>query len=173
MNPHPSAFRSFTFSLLVVLVASQGHAQSAVASTSSPFEALAGAWTGGGSIKMLNGATEPIRCRVGYEISRSGTGVQQELRCASDSYKFELTGRVVAQDGQLSGNFTEVTRNVGGRVSGRADPGQIQALVEGSGFSAEVGVTTKGDRQSVSIVSRGTEISEVSISLRRARDARD
>jgi hypothetical protein len=170
MSQHPSVPRSLAFAFLVVLAASQGQAQNAAASTPSPFGELAGAWTGSGSLKMLSGATEPIRCRVGYELSRGGTSVQQELRCASDSYKFELTGNVVAQNGQLSGNFTEVTRNVGGRVSGRADPGQIQALVEGSGFSAEVGVTTKGDRQSVSIVSRGTEVTEVSISLRRARE---
>ena len=62
------------------------HAQRVV----SPFAGLAGAWNGSGRIEMQNGNGERIRCRARYSVSQVGEVLVQELRCASDSYKFDV-----------------------------------------------------------------------------------
>src|SRR5438046_2872189 len=80
-----------------------------------------------------------------------GRNLQQELRCASDSYKFEVSSNVVHDGVAISGVWSETTRNVSGNVSGQARAGQIQARVDGLGFSATLGVATSGNSQSVMI----------------------
>jgi hypothetical protein len=49
--------------------------------------------------------------------------MRQELRCASDSYKFETSTNITQSGDQLLGNWSENTRHVVGRVSGRATNG--------------------------------------------------
>jgi len=56
-----------------------------------------------------------------------------------------------------------------GSVSGRVSGGQIQARIDGAGFSASLVVSTRGDRQSVTIEAPGHEVTEVSVALTRAR----
>jgi hypothetical protein len=63
--------------------------------------------------------------------------MQQDLRCASDSYRFDLRSDITSQGGAISGRFLETSRNVGGNISGRASPGTIQARAEGAGFLGE------------------------------------
>ena len=146
----------------LALLAYQGSADAA-----GPFSGLAGSWSGGGTIAMSNGANERIRCRVRYVVNADGNNVQQDLRCASDSYRFDLTANVVHRGGTISGNWSESSRGVGGTLSGRADSDQINALAEGSGFSANLNVATRGDRQTVTIRSPGSEVREVSMTLRK------
>jgi len=133
-----------------------------------PFTGLQGTWTGGGTIKINTGARESIRCRVTYQVSGGGNTLQQSLRCASDSYRFDLTSSVSHSGGSLTGTFSESSRGVGGRLNGRIRGNRITALAEGSGFSATLTVETRGDRQSVTIHSPGSEVSEVSINLRKS-----
>src|SRR6478609_11679189 len=68
---------------------------------SGPFAEMAGVWSGGGNISLDSGASERIRCRATYAVSGDGTGLNQNLVCASDSYKFELKSDVLAKDGAL------------------------------------------------------------------------
>jgi hypothetical protein len=146
---------------------SQAHAQQRTAEAVGPFESLAGTWSGSGLITMRDGAHERIRCRGTYAVQSAGNRMQQELRCASDSYKFETSTNITQSGDQLLGNWSENTRHVAGRVSGRATDGSIRARAEGDTFTALLAVTTRGDRQAVSIQSPGSEVSEVSISLTR------
>jgi hypothetical protein len=133
-----------------------------------PFTGLQGTWTGGGSITINTGARENIRCRVTYHVSGGGNTLQQSLRCASDSYRFDLAASVSHSGGSLSGTFSESSRGVGGRLNGRVSGNRITALAEGSGFSATLTVVTTGDRQTVTIRSPGSEVSDVSINLRKS-----
>src|SRR5215470_13166944 len=71
--------------VLVAASSSVSHAQRTVGS----FAGLAGAWNGSGRIEMQNGS-ERIRCRARYSVSQGGEVLVQELRCASDSYKFDV-----------------------------------------------------------------------------------
>jgi len=140
---------------------------SAALAQTSGFAGMAGSWSGSGSVTLTSGATERIRCRATYEVTPSGNTFQQSLRCTSDSYNFDLRSSVVRSGDTVSGTWSETTRNVTGGIAGRVSGNQIQAAIQGPGFSANLGLATQGDRQTVSIRSQGTELSAVSIVLRR------
>ena len=140
---------------------------SATYAGSGPFADMAGVWSGSGTISLDSGASERIRCRVTYAVSGDGTGLNQNLVCASDSYKFELKSDVLAKDGSLSGTWSEASRNVGGSLEGRAGNDQFDVVVSVAAFKAKLSVTTKGNKQAVSISSEGA-IKGASISLSRA-----
>lgn len=137
------------------------------AAASGPFDNLAGSWSGNGTITMASGQSERIRCRATYAVPDGGNSMQQDLRCASDSYRFDLRSDVTSQGGAISGRFLETSRNVGGALSGRAGVGTIQARAEGAGFSASLAVSTKGNQQSVTINSPGAAVQQVSITMRK------
>ncbi len=143
---------------LLLLSASLGHAQS------GPFTSFNGAWSGTGSVALSNGSTERIRCKANYQVDGTGKGLKQKLRCASDSYRFDLDSDVMAQGGRVTGNWSEQSRNINGNLQGRASDGRIEVFVEAAGFAANLTVTTRGNKQSVSIDSKG-EIRGVKISL--------
>jgi hypothetical protein len=134
-----------------------------------PFGALAGSWSGSGRLGLGSGDTEPIRCRANYKTGQGGATVVLQLRCASDSYKFELHGNVRYQDGRVRGDWSESTRGAAGQVFGTVNGEQIDVRVESQTFSALLTVTTKGDRQSISIKApSGSQMSEASITLKRS-----
>ena len=117
---------------------------------------------------MTNGGAERIRCKATYVVNATGKAVQQTLRCASDSYRLEISSNVIAEGGSLSGSWTEATRGVSGNISGRASSSEIVANVTGDGFAARLDVRTNGDKQSVTIRPQGgTDIAAVSIGLRK------
>lgn len=131
------------------------------------FDGLEGSWSGGGSIKMENGSSERIRCRVRYNVSGGGNSVTQDLRCASDSYTFNLSANIRASGSSISGNWSETSRGVGGNVVGTVNAGSIRAVAEGSSFSVNLSVNTRGNSQSVSIRVSRSEVREVSMTLRK------
>ena len=150
----------------VALAAVSAHAQRG---DGGPFAGFAGNWSGSGTITVSNGTSERIRCRAKYAINDGGTGLQQDLRCASDSYKFEVTSNVNSTGGSgIQGSWTEVTRNASGNVLGNASGGRIDATVAGVGFSAGLTVSTSGNSQSVTIRPVGTDVTLVSITMRRS-----
>ena len=154
---------SLVLALLFFVPSSELFAQS------QGFVALSGSWSGSGSVRLASGAVERIRCQASYEVAPSGANFQQTLRCASDSYNFNLRASVVRSgDGAISGTWTETTRQATGGIAGRASGNSIQATIRGPTFSASLSLATQGDRQTVSITSQGAEVSAVSIVLRRA-----
>jgi hypothetical protein len=155
--------RIASWALVVVLVL-----PSAAFAQTGGFTALSGSWSGSGSVTLASGATERIRCRATYEVAPSGNTFQQSLRCTSDSYNFDLRSSVVRSGDAVSGTWSETSRNVTGGIAGRVSGSQIQAMIQGPAFSASLTLATQGDRQTVSIRSQGTEVSAVSIVLRRA-----
>lgn len=94
--------------------------------------------------------------------------MQQNLRCASQSYRLEISSNVTSEGGAVSGQWSEATRGVSGNVSGRAADGSIAANIVGTNFSARLTLRNEGNRQSVTIVPQGgTDVAGVSIALRR------
>jgi len=153
------AVSAFAVSLLPL--ASPVHAQS------SPLLPLSGKWAGAGTVALASGTKERIRCRSNNQVDSGGTSVQLELRCASDSYKFELRSYITYSGGELKGTWDELSRNVGGQVMGRASGSQIQATAAGQTFTAILAMNTRGNTQSITIRSPGSELSEASINLTR------
>ena len=133
-----------------------------------PFSSLAGAWSGSGTMSLSKGSNERIRCRAKYNVASAGSNLILELRCASDSYKFELQADVVSRGGEVQGNWNETTRRVAGRVAGTANGSQINVRVDSPQFAALLTLTTSGDRQSISIKGPpGAEMSGAAITLTR------
>ena len=131
---------------------------------SPPFAGLAGSWKGSGSISLSDGSKERLQCRATYQVSVADGRLQQSLRCASDSYRFDLNSDVVSQQGTIAGTWSEASRGISGSLAGRASSGSISAVVDAPGFSANLSVTTRGNQQSFSIVSQG-DIRSVAITM--------
>lgn len=135
---------------------------------SGPLAGLTGAWSGAGVVARANGERERIRCRAHYDVGAGGARLRQRLDCASQTYRLSLQGDMsVDENGSIAGSWSEATRNAGGTLSGRASPGRITGMIEGTGFAGAINVATRGDRQSVSLRSQG-EVRAVDVTLRRA-----
>jgi hypothetical protein len=131
------------------------------------FSALDGKWSGSGTMTMADGKSERVRCNVAYDVSNSASSVKQDLRCSSDNYQFNLTATVDSKSNGLSGYWSEKTRNVNGRIFGKATPQSVDARVEAAGFIATIGIKTNGDRQTVLIKSPSTDIKDINLTLRK------
>jgi hypothetical protein len=131
---------------------------------SGPFIGFNGAWSGNGTVALSDGTTERIRCKADYLVDGSGLGLKQTLKCASDSYKFDLTSDVRSQGDRISGSWSEASRNVFGNLQGTAGGGRIEVFVEANGFAANLTLQTNGNRQTVQISSKG-EIRGVNITM--------
>jgi hypothetical protein len=112
---------------------------------------MAGNWAGGGTVTLDDGSTERIRCRASYAVGAGGNGLNLNLLCASDSYKFDLRGNVIAERGALSGTWSESSRGINGTLEGRGGGGNFQVLASAAGFTANLSLTTRGNKQSVVI----------------------
>jgi hypothetical protein len=154
-------------SLRAIKAAGVGAAMLLSASASyadGPFAGFEGAWSGTGTVSLSDGSSERIRCRATYAVGGGGSQLRQTLKCASDSYKFDLSSNVTANGDTISGNWNEATRNVNGDLRGKAGGGRIEVFVEAAGFAASIALTTRGNKQSVAISSKG-DIRGVSINM--------
>jgi hypothetical protein len=134
---------------------------------SGPFTGMAGVWSGGGIVTLDDGSTERIRCRATYAVGAGGNGLNQSLTCASDSYRFNLSSNVVASGGSLSGTWSESSRGVNGSLEGRGANGNFQVVASAPGFTANITLTTRGNRQSV-VIRAESQFRGASISLSRS-----
>jgi hypothetical protein len=130
---------------------------------SGPFAGMAGVWAGGGIVTLEDGSTERIRCRATDAVGAGGNGLNLTLQCASDSYRFDLTGNVISEGGELSGTWGESSRGLRGNLRGRGANGNFQVIASAQGFMANLSLSTRGNRQSIVIRSesafRGASIS--------------
>ena len=92
---------------------------------------MSGSWSGSGTITTSNGNKERIRCRAKYDVDGAGSNLDLTLRCASDSYNFELQSNATHNNGAVSGNWSENTRHVGGNIEGSARGNAISVRVSG------------------------------------------
>ena len=137
-------------------------------SQAGPFAALHGSWSGGGMIRRSNGGSERIRCRSTFETP-GGSNLALRLRCASDSYNIDLSAVVAYEGGAISGSWQETTRSVSGSISGQTSGGgtHVQAVASAPGVTSNITLTTRGNHQSVSIVTPGAEVPEVTVTQER------
>ncbi len=168
-KPDPAAkpfatIRRLALAAAVLLVACV--AGSASYAQSGPFAGMAGSWSGGGTVTLDDGSTERIRCRATYAVGGGGSGLNQSLLCASDSYKFDLRSNVIAEGGALSGTWSESSRGINGTLQGRGGNGNFQVLASAAGFNANLSLTTRGNRQSV-VIRAESQFKGASISLSR------
>ena len=133
-----------------------------------PFADYTGAWSGTGTLRPQNGAAERIRCNANYRPrGSSAREVDLQLRCASDSYNFNLLSTVRSEGGEISGSWSETTHNASGSLSGRATGRQILVSARGGTFVANLLLVTHDNRQSVSIRATGADVTGADIMLSR------
>src|SRR5689334_17129464 len=102
--PHAAFRATLAATLLLTATAAFGQA--------GPFAALAGSWAGDGKISFADGRSERVRCRSDSKVGEAGNAIEQSLRCASDSYNFTLHSAAQARGSQISGTWSEETRNL-------------------------------------------------------------
>jgi hypothetical protein len=160
------AMRGFVLALTLALsVAGTCHAQRI-----APFDRLAGQWSGSGTIDLSNGAHESIRCRAAYDVLGDQSKLQLNIRCASESFNFDLRASAYYSGGAVTGSWSESSRNAAGTISGRADGDRFQVVARAASFAATLTVITHGGRQTVVIRSHDgqSSIKGASINLRRS-----
>jgi hypothetical protein len=166
--PSLSAASLGALALGAILVVPAG-VEPGIAQGTGPFAPLAGQWSGTGSVSFSgSGSRERLRCRAAYEAPGGGQTLALRLRCASDSYNFDLNGSLTRQGDAISGQWIEFTRNITGSLSGRLSGASIQAVASAGIFSANLTLTTHGTKQQVSIRIQGTEVTEAAISLNKS-----
>jgi hypothetical protein len=121
-------------------------------------------WAAPGPATELSSFPTAPPSAFAYKVNDTGLNLKQSLRCASDSYKFDLSSDVTSQGERISGNWSEASRNVFGNLQGTAGGGRIEVFVEAAGFAANLLVSTNGKKQTVQINSKG-EIRGVNITM--------
>ena len=174
---HPTStnakFRGVALILAMLLLAGGAAAQTKAtvgsAPDASPFADLAGNWSGSGTIDLANGQHEPIKCRASYDVLKEQNKLQLNIRCASESYKFELLSSAAYSGDTITGNWSESTRNAAGTLSGKVEGSGFSVVAKGPSFSANLDLVTRGDQQSVTIRSRDakTEVRGATITMQR------
>ena len=132
-----------------------------------PFNGIVGLWRGSGVVTYASGAKERLRCRAQY-VQNDEDNLQQALKCASDSYAFQINAYFEHISGTLTGYWEELVHDVNGKVSGTAREGLIKGSLHGPGFVARLIVTTTGNLQKVKIETPDQEIRVVDINLRKS-----
>jgi hypothetical protein len=91
--------------------------------------------------------------------------LQLNIRCASESYNFDLRGSATSANGSISGSWSESTRNAAGTLSGRTDGDRFAVVARGPSFTADLILVTRGDRQSVTIKSQDAQAGVKSVTM--------
>ncbi len=167
MVPVPSQLASQKMGgvvLALLLLVGASHGQSG-----TPFASLAGQWSGVGTIELSDGR-EPIKCRASYDVLEEQRKLQLNIRCASESYNFDLRASANYEAGAITGNWSESTRNASGTISGKAEGDRFQIAATGPTFTAELTLLTRGNKQSVTIKSQNDKanVKGASITLQRS-----
>jgi len=140
--------------------------QSGAEAIAGPFTGLAGSWSGDGKLTSSSGS-ERLRCRASYSVGRDGDELELSIRCASDSYKIDLSGYMTNSNGSISGKWSEPNYNSAGLITGRVNGSHISARAVGNTFSARLSMTSGSSRMSVTIRPEGTDVKQVSLSFRK------
>ncbi len=156
-------FARIAAAVVLLLVASPVHGQP------GPFDGLAGSWSGNGIVKLTEGGRDRIRCKSAYEVPDSAA-LTLQLTCASDTYKITLTGTMEYRDGAVTGSWSEATRKVDGKFSGRVNGNQMVLNTSGV-IAATLTVTTTGPRQTILLQLQGAKVNNVSITMAREETA--
>lgn len=147
------------------VAAAAASAAIALPGIAAPVQDLAGRWSGWGLITMANGSSEQVKCVATYFVDGGGAQVRQNLRCASTSYKIDVTAKLNNANGQLTGEWEEKTYAAVGSVAGKFTGDGFHVTIQGPTFSAAMAVTTTNCKQSISITPTGFDISRINIGL--------
>lgn len=126
---------------------------------------LPGRWTGWGAITLASGQSEQVKCVATYFVKDEGVRLEQNLRCASASYRIDAHAELDLVDDQVRGNWEERTNAASGSVTGRVTGTGFSLSIRGSSFTAAMAVATSQCKQSINIAPEGMEVRRIAIGL--------
>lgn len=128
------------------------------------FSALAGTWSGGGSLRLANGKREKLTCRA-YYTNKTSSALGIAIRCASPSNKIHMRGTLHQGGSSVTGTWEERTFNAGGSVSGTATSSALRLSIRGS-VAGSLSISINGNRATVNLSTN--KAGGVSLSFRRS-----
>jgi len=152
--------------LIVAGVAGAAMTAAGAAAAAGPFDGLPGKWAGTGVVTYSDGTKERLQCSVKYEQTDPNS-VTQAVACTSDSYNFRINAFYKSNANGLVGHWSETVLQVSGSLTGTVSDGHIIGNLRGPAFQARVNVDTKGNQQTVTVVTAEQHISQVAIQVRR------
>jgi|1185.fasta_scaffold57661_2 hypothetical protein len=156
-----------TFVAVAITASLLGFTAQTSQAAEGPLAHFAGTWSGNGKITVQNGTSERIRCRSNN--TASGNALALSMRCASDSYTFNLGSDIAAEGANISGSWNETSRGVIGSLSGKISGSNITATATSVGVTAALSIRTSGNALTISIRSPGSEVSEVAVTMARGK----
>lgn len=126
---------------------------------------LPGRWSGWGAITLSSGQTEQVKCVATYFVKNEGVRLEQNLRCASASYRIDSRAELDVVSGQVRGSWEERTHAAAGSVTGRVTANGFNLSIRGATFTAAMAVATSACKQSINIAPEGTEVRRIAIGL--------
>ncbi|MBX9589188.1 MAG: hypothetical protein K2X43_07780 [Hyphomonadaceae bacterium] len=136
-----------------------------LAVAADPIGELAGYWTGNGSVTLVGGNTERVKCQVFYKASDGNSVLRQTMRCASADYTINAQADLHVKGGQVTGSWEEKTYAAKGEVTGRYSGETFALMIKGANFTAAMNVTLSSCKQSINITPKGLDITKVTIGL--------
>ena len=152
--------------IALIALAAGGPAATAEAdSASDAIRNLAGRWSGNGWVELNGGSRERLKCVVTYFVRSGGSALEQNLRCASTSYKIDAKGQLAVAGNALSGTWTENSYSTTGTVEGQVRTGGFNVVINGPSFSARMSVASGSNSQRLNITPVGLSVSKISVEL--------
>ncbi|HUO54311.1 MAG TPA: hypothetical protein VMU18_06205 [Rhodoblastus sp.] len=99
------------------------------------FADFAGTFVGRGVAKTTDGAKEVLSCRATGASAGEGRALSQNIACESATFKFDLSGLIVAEGAEARGQWRETTRGLAGDVSGRIVGPRFSGVSAVKGFA--------------------------------------
>lgn len=124
-----------------------------------------GRWTGWGAVKLDSGESEKVKCVATYFLEDGSSGLRQNLRCASPSYKIDVSASLKVANGSVSGIWQERTNQSSGPVTGKHDDAGFNVSVKGETFTAQMAISTTACKQTIRISPKGLGIARIQIDL--------
>jgi hypothetical protein len=134
---------------------------------SEGFAPFAGSFRGAGVVVARDGHRERLTCRATGSVGGGGRAISQNIVCASDSYKFDIRGQMMADGSQVRGDWQETTRGVGGEVVGRILDNVFSGAVNATGFVANFLIHVSGRKMTFSLRPSDGDVARVDVSLTR------
>jgi hypothetical protein len=164
-DPHPPTLaRVLPFALAAAVLLVSGPLARA---DSGGFTAFAGSFRGAGEVMINDGHRERIACRATGAVGGGGRTLSQNIVCASDSYKFDIRGQLVASGSDVTGDWQETMRGVSGDVRGRIADDRFNGIVNGGGFTANFSLHAAGRRLGFSMRPSDSSVVRVDVTMSR------
>lgn len=117
----------------------------------SPFDGMAGLWSGQGRLGFKDGKIEAVTCRTTYFVTNDASELKQTIRCASGGAKIEVKSTVTHAAGKLTGTWAETVYAKSGDIAGDVTAKGFRVQVKGSDVNATMDIIRRDAKQMVEI----------------------